>query len=53
MVKEPRPTLRDKAEKEKVEVKNQADQVIYQTEKTLGEVGIRYPRAIRLLLHLP
>jgi molecular chaperone DnaK len=30
---------RDKAEKEKVEVKNQADQVIYQTEKTLGEVG--------------
>lgn len=29
---------RDKAEKEKVETKNQADQIIYQTEKTLGEV---------------
>lgn len=29
---------RDKEEKEKVEVKNQADQLIYQTEKTLGEV---------------
>lgn len=29
---------RDKEEKERVEVKNQADQLIYQTEKTLGEV---------------
>jgi molecular chaperone DnaK len=29
----------DKAEKEKIEVKNQADQTIYQTEKTLGEIG--------------
>lgn len=29
----------DKSEKEKIEVKNQADQVVYQTEKTLGEVG--------------
>ena len=28
----------DKAEKERVEVKNQADQLIYQTEKTLGEI---------------
>ncbi len=30
---------KDKEEKERVEVKNQADQLIYQTEKTLGEVG--------------
>jgi molecular chaperone DnaK len=30
--------VRDKEEKEKVEVKNQADQVIFQTEKTLGEL---------------
>jgi molecular chaperone DnaK len=29
---------RDKEEKEKVEVKNQADQLIFQTEKTLGEI---------------
>lgn len=29
---------RDKEEKERVEVKNQADQTIYQTEKTLGEL---------------
>lgn len=29
---------RDKEEKERVDVKNQADQVIYQTEKTLGDV---------------
>ncbi len=29
---------RDKEEKEKVEVKNQADQLIYQTEKTLAEL---------------
>lgn len=29
---------RDKEEKERVEVKNQADQLIYQTEKTLGEI---------------
>ena len=29
---------RDKEEKERVEVKNQADQLIYQTEKTLGEL---------------
>jgi len=34
---------RDKAEKEKVETKNQADQVIYQTEKTLGEVEGKIP----------
>jgi molecular chaperone DnaK len=30
---------RDKEEKEKVEIKNQADQLIFQTEKTLGELG--------------
>lgn len=30
---------KDKAEREKVDVKNQADQLISQTEKTLGEVG--------------
>ncbi len=29
----------DKQEKEKVEVKNQADQLVYQTEKTLSEAG--------------
>jgi molecular chaperone DnaK len=29
---------RDKEEKEKVEIKNQADQLIFQTEKTLGEL---------------
>ena len=29
----------DKANKEKVDTHNQADQVIYQTEKTLGELG--------------
>jgi molecular chaperone DnaK len=29
----------DKEERERIEVKNQADQVIYQTEKTLSEVG--------------
>jgi molecular chaperone DnaK len=30
---------RDKAEREKIEVKNQADQVIYQTEKTMVDLG--------------
>ena len=30
---------RDKAEREKIDVKNQADQLIYQTEKTMGEMG--------------
>jgi molecular chaperone DnaK len=30
---------KDKAEREKIDVKNQADQLIYQTEKTLGEIG--------------
>jgi len=30
---------RDKAEREKIDVKNQADQLIYQTEKTLAETG--------------
>jgi len=29
----------DKEEKERIEVKNQADQAIYQTEKMLGEIG--------------
>ncbi|KMQ51981.1 Chaperone protein DnaK [Chitinispirillum alkaliphilum] len=29
---------RDKEEREKIEVKNQADQLIYQTEKTMGEM---------------
>ncbi|MDG5814193.1 molecular chaperone DnaK [Chitinispirillales bacterium ANBcel5] len=29
---------KDKAEREKIDVKNQADQLIYQTEKTLGEL---------------
>jgi molecular chaperone DnaK len=29
----------DRAEKEKVEVKNQAEQLVYQTEKTLAEAG--------------
>jgi molecular chaperone DnaK len=30
---------KDKSEREKIDVKNQADQLIYQTEKTLGEIG--------------
>ncbi|MFP4418398.1 MAG: Hsp70 family protein, partial [Chitinispirillaceae bacterium] len=30
---------KDKAEREKVDVKNQADQLIFQTEKTLSEAG--------------
>ena len=30
---------RDKEEREKIDVKNQADQLIYQTEKTMGEMG--------------
>jgi molecular chaperone DnaK len=30
---------KDKAEREKIDLKNQADQLIYQTEKTLGEIG--------------
>jgi molecular chaperone DnaK len=30
---------KDKADREKIDVKNQADQLIYQTEKTLGEIG--------------
>jgi len=34
---------KDKAEKEKIEVKNQADQVIFQTEKTLKEVEGKIP----------
>ena len=34
---------RDKQEREKIDVKNQADQVIYQTEKTLGEIGDKIP----------
>ena len=29
--------------KEKVEVRNQADQMVYQSEKTLGEVGDKIP----------
>lgn len=29
----------DKKNKEKIEVRNQADQMVYQTEKTLGELG--------------
>ncbi|NLU24800.1 MAG: molecular chaperone DnaK [Clostridiales bacterium] len=31
--------------KEKVEVRNQADQMVYQAEKTLGEVGDKVPEA--------
>ncbi len=31
--------------KEKVEVRNQADQMVYQAEKTLGEVGDKIPEA--------
>jgi len=34
---------KDKAEKEKIEVKNQADQAIFQTEKTLKEVEGKIP----------
>jgi len=34
---------KDKAEKERIEVKNQADQVIFQTEKTLKEVEGKIP----------
>lgn len=34
---------KDKAEKEKIEVKNQADQVIFQTEKTLKDVEGKIP----------
>ena len=33
----------DKQEREKIDVKNQADQAIYQTEKTLGEIGDKIP----------
>ncbi|MBN1294002.1 MAG: molecular chaperone DnaK [Candidatus Latescibacteria bacterium] len=33
----------DKAEKDKVEIKNQAEQIIYQTEKTLVEIGDKIP----------
>jgi len=35
---------RDKADREKIDVKNQADQMIYQTEKTLGEAGDKIPQ---------
>ena len=31
--------------KEKVEVRNQADQMVYQAEKTLGEVGDKVPES--------
>ena len=31
--------------KEKVEVRNQADQMVYQAEKTLGEVGDKLPES--------
>jgi len=34
---------RDKKEKEKIDIKNQADQLIYQTEKTLNEIGDKLP----------
>ena len=30
---------KDKEDREKIDVRNQADQLIYQTEKTLGEIG--------------
>jgi molecular chaperone DnaK len=36
---------KDKADREKIDVKNQADQVIYQTEKTLGEAGDKIPQS--------
>jgi molecular chaperone DnaK len=34
---------RDKQERERIDVKNQADQIIYQTEKTLSEAGDKIP----------
>ena len=33
----------DKEEKERIEIKNQADQAVYQTEKTLAEIGDKIP----------
>ncbi|GBU22388.1 molecular chaperone DnaK [Fibrobacteres bacterium R8-0-B4] len=33
----------DKEERERIEIKNQADQTIYQTEKTLSEIGDKIP----------
>lgn len=36
-------SARDKEEREKIDTKNQADQLIYQTEKTLGEIGDKIP----------
>lgn len=36
---------KDKSEKERIEVKNQADQVIFQTEKTLKEAGDKIPES--------
>jgi molecular chaperone DnaK len=35
----------DKEEKERIEIKNQADQAIYQTEKTLTDIGDKIPDA--------
>jgi molecular chaperone DnaK len=38
---------RDKEEKEKVEVKNQAEQLVYQTEKMLSEAGDKIPADVK------
>jgi molecular chaperone DnaK len=38
---------RDKEEKEKVEVKNQAEQLVYQTEKMLAEAGDKIPADVK------
>jgi molecular chaperone DnaK len=38
---------RDKEEKEKVEVKNQAEQLVYQTEKMLVEAGDKIPADVK------
>jgi molecular chaperone DnaK len=35
----------DKEEKERIEIKNQADQAIYQTEKTLSDIGDKIPES--------
>ncbi len=37
----------DKAEKEKVEIRNKADMMIYQTEKQLSELGAKLPENVR------
>jgi len=39
--------VRDKEEKEKVEVKNHAEQLVYQTEKMLAEAGDKIPADVK------